>query len=144
MPARKIRVELFDSEGNRYTIAFEGQITRDKAVRLLDLVELLGGVPNSEHDDEANGSTAENQLSKYEKVRKVIKRNFPLILFSSRELQTAYEQEYKESISLSTAATYLSRLTSKGIVLKNGASNNLKYRLATNPPHAQLKQKISL
>lgn len=143
MPARKIRVELFDSEGNRYTIAFEGQITRDKAVRLLDLVELLGGVPNSEHDAEANGSTAENQLSKYEKVRKVIQRNFPLILFSSRELQTAYEQEYKEPISLSTAATYLSRLASKGIVLKNGASNNLKYRLATNLPHAQLKQKIS-
>ena len=45
MPARKMRVELFDSEGNRYTIAFEGQITRDKAVRLLDLVELLGGMP---------------------------------------------------------------------------------------------------
>ncbi len=46
MPARKIRVELFDSDGNRYTIAFEGQVTRDKALRLLDLVELLGGAPN--------------------------------------------------------------------------------------------------
>ena len=37
MPARKMRVELFDNEGNRYTIAFEGQVTRDKsgtAVRL--------------------------------------------------------------------------------------------------------------
>ena len=45
MPARKIRVELFDSDGNRYTIAFEGQVTRDKALRLLDLVELLGGAP---------------------------------------------------------------------------------------------------
>ena len=38
MPARKMRVELFDNEGNRYTIAFEGQITREKAIRLLDLV----------------------------------------------------------------------------------------------------------
>ena len=37
MPARKMRVELFDSEGNRYSISFEGQVTRDKAVRLLDL-----------------------------------------------------------------------------------------------------------
>ena len=45
MPARKMRVELFDSDGNRYTIAFEGQVTRDKALRLLDLVELLGGTP---------------------------------------------------------------------------------------------------
>ena len=46
MPARKMRVELFDSDGNRYTIAFEGQVTRDKALRLLDLVELLGGAPS--------------------------------------------------------------------------------------------------
>ncbi len=46
LPAKKMRVELFDSEGNRYTVAFEGQITRDKALRLLDLVELLGGMPN--------------------------------------------------------------------------------------------------
>ena len=42
MPARKMRVELFDNEGNRYTITFEGQITRDKAVRLLDLL-VIGG-----------------------------------------------------------------------------------------------------
>ena len=48
MPARKMRVELFDNDGNRYTIAFEGQVTRDKALRLLDLVELLGGVPTED------------------------------------------------------------------------------------------------
>ena len=49
MPARKMRVELFDNEGNRYTVAFEGQITRDKALRLLDLVELLGGTSGEAH-----------------------------------------------------------------------------------------------
>lgn len=142
MPARKMRIELFDSEGNRYTIAFEGQITRDKAVRLLDLVELLGGVPNNDQDALPNGGTPENKYSKYDRVRMIVQRNFPLVWFSSRELQTAYEQEYKEPISLSTAATYLSRLASKGIVLKTGASNNLKYRLTTNQPQEALKQKI--
>jgi hypothetical protein len=142
MPARKMRIELFDSEGNRYTISFEGQITRDKAVRLLDLVELLGGVPNNDQHALPNGSTPENKYSKYDRVRMIVQRNFPLVWFSSRELQTAYEQEYKEPISLSTAATYLSRLASKGIVLKTGASNNLKYRLTTNQPQAALKQKI--
>ena len=47
MPARKMRVELFDSEGNKYSVSFEGEITRDKAMRLLDLVELLGGGPSA-------------------------------------------------------------------------------------------------
>ena len=53
MPARRMRVELFDSDGNRYSITFEGQITRDKALRLLDLVELLGGVPPSGNSQNA-------------------------------------------------------------------------------------------
>ena len=42
MPARKMRVEVFDGSGNRYTITFQGQVTREKAIRLLELVELLG------------------------------------------------------------------------------------------------------
>ncbi|MQY62308.1 hypothetical protein GH146_03345 [archaeon] len=45
MPTKKIRVEIFNN-GDRYTITFEGQVTRDKALRLLDLVELLGGYAN--------------------------------------------------------------------------------------------------
>jgi hypothetical protein len=140
MPAKKIRVELLDSDGNRYTIAFEGQITRDKAVRLLDLVELLGGMASNSGDAGANISVPENQHSKYDKVQMIVQRSFPLIWFSSRDLQKIYEQEYKEPISLSTVATYLSRFASKGIVMKSGASNSLKYKLATNLPQAQLKQ----
>ena len=61
MPARKIRVELFDSDGNRYTIAFEGQVTRDKALRLLDLVELLGGAP-SEGPTAGTGASLPNRM----------------------------------------------------------------------------------
>ncbi|MCJ7471042.1 hypothetical protein MUO74_11240, partial [Candidatus Bathyarchaeota archaeon] len=100
MPARKMRVELFDSEGNRYTIAFEGQITRDKAVRLLDIVELLGGVPNENINAEQKQTIVDLKLSKCEKVRMVVQRNFQLIWFSSKDLQSAYEQELREPIGL--------------------------------------------
>ncbi|MCJ7424237.1 hypothetical protein MUP01_08210 [Candidatus Bathyarchaeota archaeon] len=142
MPARKIRVELFDNDGNRYTVAFEGQITRDKAVRLLDLVELLGGVSN-DGDSVSSNVGALSMNSKYDKVRMIIQRSFPIVFFSSREVQTAYEQEFKEPISISTIATYLSRLTNKGILAKSGASNNLRYRLAPSFPQALLKQSIT-
>jgi hypothetical protein len=140
MPAKKIRVELLDSDGNRYTIAFEGQITRDKAVRLLDLVELLGGMASNNGDAGASTSVLESQHSKYDKVQMILQRSFPLIWFSSRDLQKIYEQEYKEPISLSTAATYLSRFASRGIVMKSGFSNRIKYKLATNLSQAQLKE----
>ena len=142
MPMKKVRVELSDEEGNRYTIAFEGQISREKALRLLDLVELLGGVPSGGSNPRVNAAVESNGLSKYDKVRMVLQKQFPLVWFSSREVQSVYEQELKEPISLSTVATYLSRMTRKGILMKTGASNRLKYKIAPSFPQAALEQQI--
>ena len=136
-----MRVELFDSEGNRYTIAFEGQVTRDKALRLLDLVELLGGMP-SEGATSGAGNVLTGNLSRFEKVRLVIQKNFPLVWFSSKDVQSVYEQELKEPISLSTVSTYLARLTNRGLLLRAGESSNLKYKVTPNIPHATVKQQI--
>lgn len=143
MPARKMRVELFDTDGSRYSISFEGQVTRDKALRLLDLVELLGGLPSGGGNPGANVEVPRAELSKYDKVRAVVQKHFPVVWFSSREVQSVYEQEIKEPIGLSTVATYLSRMAAKGILSKAGASNNLKYKASPNFPQAIVKQKIS-
>jgi hypothetical protein len=137
-----MRVELFDSEGNRYTVTFEGQITRDKALRLLDLVELLGGMPGEGATSGAENALRSNNLSRFEKVRLVIQKSFPLIWFSSKEVQSVYEQELKEPISLSTVSTYLARMTNRGLLLRAGESNNLKYKTAPKIPHATVKQQI--
>ncbi len=142
MPARKMRVELFDNDGNRYTIAFEGQVTRDKALRLLDLVELLGGAPSENPNANSNSALTNTLLSRFEKVQVVIQKSFPLIWFSTKDIQSVYEQELKEPIGLSTVSTYLARMTSKGMLLRTGGSNNLKYRSAPNIPQATLKQTI--
>jgi hypothetical protein len=143
MPAKKMRVELFDSEGNKYTVSFEGQITREKALRLLDLVELLGGGMGTNVNPEANLITTSNELSKYEKIYMLIQKNFPLVWFTSREVQSTFEQDFKEPISLSTAATYLARMTKKGLLLKTGSPNRLKYKVAQHVPQTIIKQRIS-
>lgn len=142
MPARKVRVDIFDTEGNRYSISFEGQVTRDKALRLLDLVELLGGMPGS-NSPGGDSAVIGNELSKYDKVRVIVQRHFPVVWFSSREVQSVYEQELKEPIGLSTVATYLSRMAAKGVVLKTGPSNNLRYKAPQGVPQATVKQKIA-
>lgn len=126
MPARKMRVEVYDEAGNRYTIAFEGTVTRDKALRLLDLVELLGGVPGSRTEWRNNP-----ELSKFDKIRLVTEKHFPVVWFASREIQTAYEKEFNEPISLSTVSTYLGRMAGRHILAKGGALNNRRYRLIT-------------
>jgi len=128
MPARKMRVEVYDETGNRYTVTFEGRVTRDKALRLLDLVELLGGMPGSSSGWAQQGP----ELSKVGKAQLIIEKHFPLVWFSSKDLQSVYEQEFKESIRLSTIATYLSRMADRGILDRSGPLNQRRYRLITD------------
>lgn len=139
MPARKMRIELFDSEGNKYAIAFEGQVTREKALRLLDLVELLGGMPSG---GARPGIPLNNEFSKYDKVRMIMQKRFPIVWVSSKEVQSAYEQEFREPIGLSTVATYLARLTNRGLLVKMGNSNRLRYRVTASLSPATIKQHI--
>ena len=127
MPARKMRVDVFDENGNRYTVTFQGNVTRDKALRLLDIVELLGGMPRT-----GSGLDQRNlDLSKFDKIRYIVKENFPVVWFSSRDVQSLYEQKLKEPVSLSTVSTYLSRMADRGFLVKDRMSNRLRYRMLT-------------
>lgn len=119
-----MRVEVYDEDGNRYTITFQGRVTRDRALRIFDMIELLGGMPTVEPELERKP-----RLSKIEKVQHVIQRDFPIVWFSAKELQSVYEKDLNEPISLSTVSTYLSRLADRGILLRNRRSNRVEYRL---------------
>jgi len=133
MPARKMRVEVFDEDGNRYTITFEGEVTREKALRLLNIIELLGGVHNK-------GRSKANILnvSKFDRTKAIVEKYFPFILFSSKDVFKAYEQEFNELISLSTVSTYLARLVNRGLLTKQGSSHNRVYRKITRPAQNEL------
>ena len=127
MPVRKMRVEVYDGSGNRYTITFEGNVTREKALRLLDLIELLGGMPGVNPNLEETTSA----YSKFDKLRSILEKYFPIVWFSSKDAQLVYEQELKEPISLSTVSTYLSRMADRGVLAKSAASNRRRYRAMT-------------
>jgi hypothetical protein len=127
MPAKKMRVEVFDEEGNRYDITLEGRVTKEKALCLLDIVELLGSVHNAESLPQRNSNA-----SKFDKIRSIIENSFPLKWFSSKDILLAYEHEFKEPIPLSTVSTYLARMVDRGFLLRKGAVHTLKYRMATD------------
>ena len=136
MPARKMRIELYDNIGDKYIISLEGQITREKVVRILDLVELLGGVSSSS----TNHNFVHKDLSKYDKVCAIIQKHFPIIWFSSKEAQFIYEQEVKEPISLSTISTYLARMVNRKLLIKTGNAKNIKYKITPSFPQAIINQ----
>lgn len=124
MPAKKIRIEIFNDR-DRYTITFEGQVTREKALRLLDLVELLGGMPTIAHESKFSSS----EQPKIDKVHYIAEKKFPLGWFSSRDIQTSYEEQFNEPIRLSTVSTYLSRLANRGVLTKSSTSKQRRYRV---------------
>jgi len=125
MPAKKMRVEVFDGGGNKYTVTFDGEVTRDKALRLLDIVELLGGMPSVNLSEVKSIS----ELPKLEKMRLIVEKHFPIVWFSAKDVQGVYEQELKEPVSLSVVSTYLTRMAGRGILTKTGLSNRKRYRL---------------
>lgn len=126
LPSNKIKININDAEGNRITISFEGKITRNKALQVLDFVELLGG---SSRADEENHPA---YLSKFDKIRNIIDRRFPIGWFTSQEVMIAYEDLLNEPIGLSTASTYLSRLVDKDVLVRSGSVADRRYKLKRN------------
>jgi len=125
VPARKLKVEVYDEEGNKYTISFEGRVTRDKALKILDLVDLLSGLPETTPIPHEKF----NSLSKMDKVKMVIEKYFSLSWFTSRDVQAMYEKEYNTPINLSTVSTYLTRMTNSGVLINERKGRNRRFKI---------------
>lgn len=125
MPARKLRLEVFDSQGNRYTIMCEGSVDKEKALRLFDLIEMVGG---TEDEDERWRRTSLAK-TKFEKIRDIVEQYFPLEWFSSQDAKKACEQALHENLSLSTVSTYLARLADRGFLMRKGSSIQRRYKI---------------
>lgn len=131
MPANRVKINVNDGEGNKITISFEGKITRNKVLQVLDFVELLGGTPVVGENQISN-----DDLSKFDKVQNIIERKFPIGWFTSQEVMVAYEDTFDEPIGLSTVSTYLSRLVEKGTLTKLGSVAERRYKLKRSlTPH---------
>lgn len=124
LSARKLRVEVYDKSGNRYTITLEGRISRENVLKILDIVELLGGV----HREPFSTRTEEN-LTKFEEIQSIIENNFSSSWFSAKDVQIEYKNITGKHIGLSTVSTYLSRLSERGFLIKQKVSNRTRYRL---------------
>ncbi|MEM2896542.1 MAG: hypothetical protein QW265_01615 [Candidatus Bathyarchaeia archaeon] len=125
LPAKKIKIEFFDSEGAKHTLTLEGHLSREKISRILDYMELMGGtsIPNPKENSLFDTS------NKFERIKTLILTQFPDKIFSSKNIREAYFNTFGEDISLSVVSTYLSRLVDKGILNRAGSSSEWKYAI---------------
>ena len=105
MAKKRIRIDMEDSEGARYDIKLEGNVTREKVLKIFEMMDLM-------NIEEEQGPT--NLDSTGAKIWHIVDKFFPMGKFTSTNILEKYEDEYNEPVKLSIISTYLSRFSTKG------------------------------
>jgi hypothetical protein len=119
---RKVRVEFQETDGTKYTLAVEGTLSREKIMKVMDLMELVDGQEPEETHPLPDSSTSFGQ------VLGLIESSYLAKEFSSADIARDYEDLHGQHISLSTVSTYLSRLTDRGHLKRQKFGNSWVYR----------------
>ncbi|PJC51247.1 MAG: hypothetical protein CO032_00575 [Nitrosopumilales archaeon CG_4_9_14_0_2_um_filter_34_16] len=105
MAKKRIRIDMEDSDGARYDIKLEGNVTREKVLKIFEMMDLM----NIEEEQEPT-----NMDSIGSKIWHIVDKFFPMGKFTSTNILEKYEDEYNEPVKLSIISTYLSRFSTKG------------------------------
>ena len=94
-----------DSDGAHYNFKLEGNVTRDKVLKIFEMMDLM----NIEEEQETV-----NIDSVGSKIWHVVDKFYPMGKFTSTNILEKYEDEFNEPVKLSIISTYLSRFSTKG------------------------------
>ena len=96
-----------DVDGARYDIKLEGNVTRDKVLKIFEMMDLM----NIEEEEQPVKMDSIGS-----KIWHITDKFFPMGKFTSTNILEKYEDEFNEPVKLSVISTYLSRFASKGRV----------------------------
>ncbi|QLH07818.1 hypothetical protein [Nitrosopumilus ureiphilus] len=108
MTNKRIRIGMEDADGAKYDIKLEGNVTREKILKIFEMMDLMN------IEEEQTETT--NMDSVGSKIWFIVDKFFPMGKFTSTNILEKYEDEFNEPIKLSIISTYLSRFSSKGRV----------------------------
>ena len=120
MARKRIRIDLEDSDGAKYNFSLEGNVTREKMLKIFELMNLMN-IEEPEAGAQLDSIGA--------KIWNVIDKNFPIGKFTSSMILEKYEDEYEEPIKLSVISTYLSRFAVKGRVAREKQGKEWAYQI---------------
>lgn len=119
MARKKIRIQLDDGEGGKYSLSVEGNVTREKIIKVFELMDLLDM-------EKVEGEANLNSVGS--KIWSLVENKFSFGDFTSSNLLEAYEDEFNEPVKLSVISTYLSRFTDRGALERKRSSREWQYR----------------
>jgi len=120
MAKKRIRIDMEDSDGARYDIKLEGNVTKEKILKIFEMMDLM----NIEEEQ-----TPTNMDSVGSKIWNIVDKFFPMGKFTSTNILEKYEDEYNEPVKLSIISTYLSRFATKGRVNRTRTGREWTYQI---------------
>lgn len=123
MKPRRFKLEFYDDQGVRHAITIDGQITREKVGKLLDLVEVMAGTPR------ATASALGVSPRKFDRLASALFTTLKDKTFVAADAKKAYEVAFSEKIPLSTVSTYLTRLVERGVLERSDEGRAVSYRV---------------
>jgi hypothetical protein len=126
---KKFKIELEDAEGSKYNLSLEGNISKDKILKIVEFMDLLNieeGRQGLEGEIRAPGSVGD-------RIWALVDAKFPYGSFTSSDILELYEDTYNEPIKLSIISTYLSRYAERGRLARVRQGKEWVYRAARQP-----------
>jgi hypothetical protein len=120
MKQKRIRINLEDQEGAKYKFDIEGNVTKDKVLKLFELMDLM----NIE-----DGQNTPDLDSVGGKIWNIVENSFPAGRFTSSSVLEKYEDEYNEPIKLSVVSTYLARFSSRNRIQRTRIGREWSYQI---------------
>ena len=119
MKQKRIRIDVRDKDGAKYDFKIEGNITKEKALKIFELMDLINIEEEQTPDLDSVGG----------KIWNVVENHFPAGKFTSSGVLEKYEDEYNEPIKLSIISTYLARFASRNKIERARIGREWSYQI---------------
>jgi hypothetical protein len=126
---KRFKIELEDAEGSKYNLSLEGNISKDKIMKIVEFMDLLNIESNGNSENETYSNNRSTPASVGNRIWSLIEGKFPYGGFTSTDILELYEDQYNEPIKLSIISTYLSRYTERGRLARTRQGKEWIYKM---------------
>jgi hypothetical protein len=131
---KRFKIELEDAEGSKYNLSLEGNISKEKIMKIVEFMDLINIESNGNNESETYRSSRTTPASVGDKIWSLVEGKFPYGGFTSTDILELYEDQYNEPIKLSIISTYLSRYAERGRLIRTRQGKEWIYKMTRQQP----------
>jgi len=126
VPSKRVRIEVLLDDGSTLVMTSKDLSDRTKLTKFFDLAELMGGgsPPFDDTQEHDGGAT-----TLYDQVERLVRSRYLGQWFDFVQVREAFEMEFGFVPRDTTIATYLQRLSGRGILRRRGRRGSYRYKL---------------